>query len=66
MEYMDPYEKEFISTLTPFQKIAYNIAIKNLESSFSLEKCIGFLEFKERKEKNEQKEKLKTPSNLPS
>jgi len=42
-------EKEFVDQLTPFQKIAYQIAIKNLESSFSLEKCIGFLEYKEAK-----------------
>jgi hypothetical protein len=50
-------EKEFMDTLTPFQKIAYNIAVKNLESSFSLEKCIGFLEFKEQKIKEKLKEK---------
>jgi hypothetical protein len=41
-------EKEFIEQLTPFQKIAYTIAINNLESSFSLNKCIGFLEYKEK------------------
>ena len=45
-------EKEFIQNFTPFQKIAYQIAVNNLESSFSLEKCIGFLEFKEEKESN--------------
>jgi hypothetical protein len=45
-------EKEFVDQLTPFQQIAYKIAIKNLESSFSLEKCIGFLEYKESKKSN--------------
>jgi hypothetical protein len=48
---MDPLQEEFLEQLTPFQQIAYKIAIKNLESSFSLEKCIGFLEFKQEKEK---------------
>ena len=49
----DEIEKEFIEQFTPFQKIAYNIAVKNLESSFCIEKCIGFLEFKQEKEKNQ-------------
>jgi hypothetical protein len=48
-------EKEFVEQFTPFQQIAYKIAIKNLESSFSLEKCIGFLEFKQEKEKKQPK-----------
>ena len=56
---MDPVQKEFLERLTPFQKIAYKIAIKNLESSFSLEKCIGYLEFKQEKE-NETKKNTPT------
>ena len=48
---MSELEKEFVEQFTPFQQIAYKIAVKNLESSFSLEKCIGFLEFKQEKEK---------------
>ena len=58
MENMSDLEKEFIEKLTPFQKIAHNIAVKNLESSFSLEKCIGFLEFKQEKEKEKEKPKV--------
>lgn len=57
-ENMDETEKEFVEQFTPFQKIAYNIAVKNLESSFCIEKCIGFLEFKQ--------EKAKEKSNPPS
>jgi hypothetical protein len=51
---MDSLEEEFVQQFTPFQKIAFGIAVKNLESSFSLEKCIGFLEFKQEKEKKEK------------
>ncbi len=55
MDNLTELEKEFLTQLTPFQQIAHKIAIKNLESSFSLEKCIGFLEFKQKKEKQEKK-----------
>jgi hypothetical protein len=42
---MDQEEKEYIKQLTPFQKIAYEIAVKKLESSFNLTLSIGYLEF---------------------
>ena len=57
MDSMTELEKEFVTQFTPFQQIAYKIAIKNLESSFSLEKCIGFLEFKQEKEKQSKDKK---------
>ena len=38
-------EKEYVDQLTPFQKIAYDIAVKKLGSSFNLSLSIGFLEF---------------------
>ena len=38
-------EKEYVKKLTPFQKIAYDIAVKKLESSFNLTLSIGYLEF---------------------
>jgi hypothetical protein len=38
-------EKEYVKQLTPFQKIAYDIAVKKLESSFNLTLSIGYLEF---------------------
>ena len=38
-------EKEYVEQLTPFQKIAYDIAVKKLGSSFNLSLSIGFLEF---------------------
>ena len=41
---------EYIEQLTNSEKIAFNIAKKNLESSFDIEKSIGFLNFI--KEKN--------------
>ncbi len=55
-------EKEFIEQLTPFQQTAYKIAMKNLESSFSLEKCIGFLEFKAEYEKKQKESKTASSS----
>ena len=38
-------EKEYVDKLTPFQKIAYDIAVKKLGSSFNLSLSIGFLDF---------------------
>jgi hypothetical protein len=38
-------EKEYVDQLTPFQKIAYDIAVKKLGSSFNLSLSIGFLQF---------------------
>lgn len=62
MEKSDSLEKQFVDSLTPFQKIAYKIAANNLESSFCLEKCIGFIEYKKESEKanakNVSKERL--------
>lgn len=34
--------EEYVKSLDNLEKIAYNIAVKNLESSFDIEKCIGF------------------------
>ena len=43
---------EYISTMKPHEKIAYDIAVNQLESSFDIEKSIGFMEFiKNKKEK---------------
>ncbi len=36
--------------MNPQEKIAYNIAVKNLESSFDIEKSIGFIEYKKKQE----------------
>ena len=60
---MNNIEKEFVEQLNPFQQIAYKIAIKNLESSFSLEKCIGLLEFKAEYEKKQKESKMSSFSN---
>ncbi len=39
---------KYINSLNPIEKEALNIAKEQLESSFCLEKSIGFLEFKKR------------------
>lgn len=36
---------QYIAQLTPSQLIVYNIAKKNLETSFSIEHSIGFIEY---------------------
>lgn len=59
MEKPDSLEKQFVDSLTPFQKIAYKIAVNNLESSFCLEQCIGFIEYKKESEKANQKNESK-------
>jgi hypothetical protein len=37
--------EKYIAQLSPSEKIVYVIAQKQLESSFSIEKSIGFLEY---------------------
>jgi hypothetical protein len=37
--------EKYIAQLTPSQLIVYNIAKKNLETSFSIERSIGFIEY---------------------
>ena len=44
--------KLYIAQFTPSQKIAYQIAINKLETSFCIEKSVGFLKFKEIFEKD--------------
>lgn len=45
-ERQEPLIEEFMDQLTPSQKIAYEIAKRNLGSSFNLSLSIGFLEYK--------------------
>jgi hypothetical protein len=40
---MDPIVKQYIAQLNPKEQIALRIAKEQLESSFELEKSIGFL-----------------------
>ena len=37
--------QRYIAQLSPMEKIAYDIAVEKLGSSFDIEKSIGFLEF---------------------
>lgn len=37
--------QRYIAQLSPTEKIAYEIAVEKLESSFDIEKSIGFLDF---------------------
>ena len=41
----------YIKQMNSQEKIAYDIAVKILESSFDIEKSIGFIEYKEKQEK---------------
>jgi len=47
----DPIQ-EYIANLSEIEKKVLEIAIKNLESSFCIEKSIGFLAFQKLKQKN--------------
>ena len=40
----------YIKQMNLQEKIAYDIAVKNLESSFDIEKSIGFIEYKKKQE----------------
>ena len=42
---IEAYIKEYLTTLTPEEMIAYNIAKEHVGSSFDIEKSIGFLDF---------------------
>jgi len=42
----------YIDQMSPSEKIAYLIAVKNLESSYDVEKSIGFIKFKQQLESN--------------
>lgn len=56
-EHTEEYIKEYISEFTEQERIVYNIAKEHLESSFDIEKSIGFLEWLEKKQLK-QKEKV--------
>ena len=45
MPTIQEYKEAYINQLTPQEKIAYEIAKTKLESSFDLEKSIGFLTY---------------------
>lgn len=45
MPSIEEYKEAYINQLTPQEKIAYEIAKTKLESSFDLEKSIGFLTY---------------------
>ena len=42
---IEHYIEEYVKQMTPSEKIAYQIAREKLESSFDMEKSIGFIEF---------------------
>ena len=42
---MEKYINEYINTMKPHEKVAYDIAVSQLESSFDITKSIGFIEF---------------------
>tara|TARA_Y100000389_G_scaffold204619_1_gene258393 strand:+ start:6145 stop:6333 length:189 start_codon:yes stop_codon:yes gene_type:complete len=44
-KYLKELIELYINSLNPLEQNAYKIAQTNLESSFDVEKCIGFIEF---------------------
>jgi hypothetical protein len=50
-ENLEKLISEYINQLDEFEKIALEVAKEQLESSFSIEKSIGFLKWKENKDK---------------
>ncbi len=50
-ENLEKLISEYINHLDEFEKIALEVAKEQLESSFSIEKSIGFLKWKENKDK---------------
>lgn len=50
-ENLEQLISEYINHLDEFEKIALEVAKEQLESSFSIEKSIGFLKWKENKDK---------------
>ena len=51
MENSQTLVEEYIAQMKPEEKKAYEIAKQNLESSFDIEKSIGFLEFKQKNQR---------------
>lgn len=45
MPYTEEIIQKYLSTLSPLEKIACEIAKKDLASSFNIEKSIGFLKW---------------------
>ena len=43
---MDPNVEKYIAQLSEIEKIAMEIAKKNLKTSFDIEKSLGFIEWK--------------------
>ncbi len=50
-ENLEKLISEYINQLDEFEKIALEVAKEQLESSFTIEKSIGFLKWKENKDK---------------
>jgi hypothetical protein len=50
-ENLEKLISEYINQLDEFEKIALEVAKEQLESSFSMQKSIGFLKWKENKDK---------------
>jgi hypothetical protein len=44
---------DYLSSLTELERKAYNIAISQLDTSFSLEKSVGFLKWKKEQNKTD-------------
>lgn len=50
----EQYHKEFLNGLNDKEKIALDIAKRMLESSFDIEKSIGYIKWKRKREENKK------------
>lgn len=50
--------KEYLDQLSPLENTVYRIANAHLQSSFSLEQSLGFIEWKKKKQQAEQQQEL--------
>ena len=48
--------KEYLDQLSPLENTVYRIANAHLQSSFSLEQSLGFIEWKKKKQQAEQQQ----------
>lgn len=49
-ENLQEFIDEYMNSLKPHEKAAYDIAVNQLESSFDITKSIGFMDFMKSKE----------------
>jgi len=56
--------QEYLDQLSPLENTVYRIANAHLQSSFSLEQSLGFIEWKKKKQQLEQQQQLEQAKQL--